>query len=167
MFSADLVNSSTGEIPWRFALARALVGSASSPGLPRKLWADIVRELWRNLMPFRSSSGAAFLRDPQRRRSCRCMSLGSISSVRATARNHAVWFWLWQCFNARRKLASVTRPEAPASDCLAEAAGWLCCRNGHVSDDCRAAVELSELGQVRADEPILPCRHASHAALRF
>ena len=92
------------------------------------------------------------------------MSLGPISSVRATARYHAVSLWLWQRFNARRKLASVTCPEAPASDCLAEAAGWLCCRNGHESDDCRAAVELSERGQVRADEPILPCRHASHAA---
>ena len=43
---------------------------------------------------------------------------------------------LWQRSNARRKLASVTCAEAPASDCLAEAARWLCWRNGHVSDDC-------------------------------
>jgi hypothetical protein len=61
LLSADLVNSSAGEIPWRFALARALVGSASWPDLPRKLLADLVRELWRNPMPFRSSSGAAVL----------------------------------------------------------------------------------------------------------
>ena len=94
------------------------VGSASSPELPAsEIWADLVLELRRDSMLFRSGSAAVSLLDLQRRRSCRCMSLSPISSVRATARHHAVSLSLRQCSNARRKLASVTCPDALASQC--------------------------------------------------
>jgi hypothetical protein len=122
-----------------------------------------------------SASGIPLLTDPQHRRICKCMRLGPNSSTRkrvsgpimasrAPLRSHAVSLWVWRRFDARRKLASLTCPEAPASDRLAEAAGCFCCRNGHVSAGCRAAVELAELVQVKADEETWPCRHASHAA---
>ena len=59
--------------------------------------------------------------------------------------------------------------ETPASDVLAEAARCMCCRSrrdDHVSVVCRAAVELSECLQVRADKQIWPCRHPSQNCSR-
>jgi hypothetical protein len=137
-------------------------------------------------MLFRSGPGAALLSDPQHRRSCKCVSFGLISSTRVPARFHAL---VCRCSNARRATSSElpgrdgrapakafvhagycsTCPEAPASDCLAEAAGCLCCRSGrhdHVSAGCRAPVELSQFLQVGADEQISPCRHALQNPLR-
>ena len=89
-----------------------------------------------------SGSGIPLLTDPQLRRSCKRMSLGPTSSIRermslgpilssrAPVRSHAVSLWVWRRFDARRKLASLTWPEAPASDCLAGAAGCFCCLYG-------------------------------------
>ena len=136
-------------------------------------------------MPARS---ALAMSDPQRRRSCKCVSPGPISSTRGPARFHACSSALavlqWQmrsiagaigerrqsyCEQIAHEGSSSTCPEAPASDCLAEAGGRLCCRthrNDHVSSGWRAPVQLSVCLQVVADKQMWPCRHTSQNCSR-
>ena len=107
--------------PWPCSFTK----SAMSPVLQaHESWADHVNSSAGELPCLLLGSGGALRPDTQRRR----------SYMRVFTR---------PCAHAGY---GSTCPEAPASDCLAEAAGSLCCRsrrNDHVSAGCTAALELS------------------------